>query len=135
MERLHKIIGLFMALLTLLSTGLGVYYTYFDEPPVNNALLSVENLDDQHEFDVDKDVEFSFFLYNKGGESAFVDYVQLQGAEIEPQSDFVVGSGESLEIDVVLEAPGEEFEVIKTLEVWFDEDDYIQNEINVRWGP
>jgi len=129
---LLKYIALGIALLTLLSTGLGVYYGYFvDADPV---MLVVENLDDQHEFDVDKDIEFNFFLYNRGGETAFIDYVQMEGAVIEPQSDFVIESEDSVEINVVLEAPGEELVGFKVLEVWHGAN-YNVNEINVRWGP
>tara|TARA_Y100000310_G_scaffold259348_1_gene268006 strand:- start:664 stop:1059 length:396 start_codon:yes stop_codon:yes gene_type:complete len=129
---LLKYIALGIALLTLLSTGLGVYYGYFaDSDP---AWLVVENLDDQHEFDVDKDIEFNFFLYNQGGETAFIDYVQMEGAEIEPGSDFVIEPGESLELSAVLEASGEELEALKVLEIWYGAS-YNVNEINVRWGP
>ncbi|MBT4174660.1 hypothetical protein HOC80_02105 [archaeon] len=129
---LFKYIALGIALLTLLSTGLGVYYGYFVGEEA--AWLVVENLDDQHEYDVDKDIEFNFFLYNQGGESAFIDYVQMEGGEVDPGSDFVIEPGESLEISVVLEAPGEELGVLKVLEIWHGVS-YNVNEINVRWGP
>jgi len=130
---LYKTIGLLIALLTLLSTGLGVYYGYFY---VGEAELAFEGLPSElHEYDNTVSSDFSFFLNNEGSATAFVDYVYVDyQSEISPKQSFTVEKGDSREIVVSLYAPREDVEDEFTIEVWYDDTMIKSNKINVRWG-
>tara|TARA_Y100000310_G_C20649336_1_gene798496 strand:+ start:1391 stop:1792 length:402 start_codon:yes stop_codon:yes gene_type:complete len=130
---MYKTIGLFIALLTLLSTALGVYYGYFY---VGESELVFEGLPSElHEYDNTVSSDFSFFLNNEGGATAFVDYVYVDYvSEISPKQSFAIEKGDSREVTISLYAPEEDVEDEFSIEVWYDDTMIRSEKINVRWG-
>lgn len=133
MGKIYQIIGGLIAVLTLLSTVLGVYYSYFHE---SDAELIFEGLPTElHEYDNTINSEFSFFLYNFGGATSFIDYVYIDyPSEIVPKQSFAIGSGDTQEVLVGLTAPNEDVNETFVIEVWYDDTMIRSNKINVRWG-
>ena len=134
-----KISGIILFILAIA----GFYYTnVYKEGAVIAIQNFPENLDS---LDGAKDITFSFYLYNTGDETAFVESIILlryfedgsqvtDAIEINPKSDFPLAPGESQEIFVTL--PSQEEKRFYTLiaEVFYNNQKVMSDTIPVAWG-
>ena len=112
------------------------------------VVLSLEDFPQQlASLDSNKDIPFTFYIYNTGDETAFVQSVYLQtvskesiqiiqrGIVVSPQSDFEIKEGESQQITVLLPSPGESANFTLTAQVFYNDDKSLfSNTIPVVWG-
>lgn len=124
---------------------LGFYYsTYYTE----GSTVTIQNFPSVTELDSldpTEDITFSFFIYNEGGETAFVrsvivlEYDEDQNqvtvpVTISPRNDFAIQPGETKEVVVTLAAPGEEARYTLAVEVFYDGDKVTSATVPVQWG-
>lgn len=133
------------SIILLLLAIAGFYYANYHK---EGAVLSIQNFPaatDLDSIDTSKGISFSFFLYNKGDQVAFVkSIIFLRYAEdgsqvtdtltVDPKSDFTVDPGETKEIKVSLPASGEEQSYSLAAEVFYDEEKISSETVPVRWG-
>jgi len=122
---------------------LGFYYAnYYHEGPA----LTIENFPvNLDSLDTTDDIQFSFFLYNGGDQTAFVKSIILlrsyedgsqvaDAATIAPMSDFSIEPGESKEILVTLPAPDEDTSYTLSAEIFYTDEKVVSETIPVVWG-
>ena len=132
-----KISGVILFILAVAGFYLGNFYN-------EGVILSIEDFP-QHldSLETTEDIQFSFYLYNSGEETAFVKSIILlrnyedgsqvaDAIEINPQSDFVIAAGESTQITVIL--PAQENPYSLTAEIFYDDTKLISETIPVVWG-
>ena len=133
------------AVIIFILTITGFYFNYIQQ---EEALLTLQNFPtetDLDTLDIEEDITFTFFLYNEGGKTAFVQSILAtqtdedgntlaQSASIDPQEDFSIEAGESQEITVTLQAPLEETSSNVNIEIYFDETILQSPTIPVLWG-
>ncbi|MBL7051870.1 MAG: hypothetical protein ISS01_02170 [Nanoarchaeota archaeon] len=130
----------FTAIVLFIITVLTFAFTYSDNFVNADANIEFQNFPsntDLDSLDVNEDIEFSFFLYNNGEEAAFVKKVLLKSdleATIEPEEDFSILAGETQEILITLESPGEELESELYFQVFYDDFTIESEEVPVVWG-
>ena len=92
-----------------------------------------------------EDISFSFYIYNEGDATAFVESIILlryyeddsQVADtisISPSKDFTIEPGESKEILVTLPNSEEEKEYTIQAEIFYSNNKLLSNTIPVAWG-
>lgn len=103
--------------LALIISSVNVYYTHFDGPDLSIQLFPPK-FSETHQFEVDKDIIFSFQLHNSGGKTAFIKSILIYqitgsgneiiyiGAKAEPTDRFYINPGATKEIIVTIPAPG-----------------------------
>jgi len=130
----------FTAVVIFLMTVLGFYFTYsaYFNP---NASLEFRDFPSETDLDtlaLDENIEFSFFLYNKGEGPAIVQRVILYNEEnslIEPEKDFSIEAKGTQEVKVTLYSYGEEKSDSIYVEVFYDDDEKIvSQEVPISWG-
>jgi hypothetical protein len=119
----------------------GFYLSNFHKQGVELSIQNFpENLDS---LDTEQDISFSFFIYNQGDTTAFVDAIILvreyadgsqvaDTATISPEKDFTLEPGESKEISITL--PPEEKEYTLSAEIFYEEQKISSEKIPVVWG-
>src|SRR3989344_5322308 len=132
-----KISGVILFIIALT----GFYLSNFHKEGV---VLSIEDFpQDLDSLDRNADINFSFYLYNQGDETAFVKSIILQRydeegsaladtVEINPQSDFTIEAGDSKQIFIIL--PAQESLYTLTAEIYYDEKKIRSDTIPVVWG-
>ena len=111
------------------------------------VILNIENFPQQLDaLDISKDIPFTFYIYNEGDKTAFVQSIYIsmkttesiaiteKAIEITPQKDFTIEPGESKEITVLLPAPNEKRTYTLVAEVFYDGKKLSSNAIPVAWG-
>ncbi|MDP3728736.1 MAG: hypothetical protein Q8R18_04760 [bacterium] len=108
--------------------------------------LSIQNFPEHLDsLETSEDISFSFYLYNEGDTTAFVESILLvryeeDGAQVAdtvyviPSRDFTIEPGESKEILVVLPSSEKEKEYSLTAEIFYDNNKLLSNTIPVAWG-
>ena len=140
--RFTAVVFFFIAVLTF-------YFTYSGEVIENEALLEFKNFPTETDLDslaTDQNIDFSFFLYNSGDTTAFVDriFVYLLDEEgdlireagtIIPEKDFsITGKGDA-EVLVSLLTTNEEESSYLSIEVYYDDEQILTSElVPVTWG-
>jgi hypothetical protein len=136
-----KLSGIILFAIAVSNFYLGNFYS-------EGVVLSIENFPGKFDLDttsMSENITFSFFLYNTGSTSAFVDNIlisNLYGTRstqghilINPVENFIVEPGFSKEIFVTLPAPDQIFEGEVALVVYYDNDKAIHSpSIPVKWG-
>ena len=112
------------------------------------VVLSLEDFPQQlASLDSSKDIPFTFYIYNTGDETAFIQSVYVQtvseesvqiiqrSIEVTPKGDFEIKEGESQQITVLLPTPGESTNFTLTAQVFYNDDQSISSEtIPLVWG-
>ncbi|MBT3324516.1 hypothetical protein HN681_04180 [archaeon] len=130
----------FTAIILFVITVLTFAFTYSDNFVEGSSNIEFQNFPtatDLDSLDLNEDIEFSFFLYNNGGEAAFVKKILLSSDLdyfITPEEDFSVLAGEAQEIIVILESPGIELESELYFQVFYDDFSIESEELPVVWG-
>lgn len=116
------------------------YFAYFHNP---TAELTIQNFPEALDsLDNEKDITFSFFLYNDGNKPAFVnsmvftkdgDLEILSGVSISPNSDFSINAQESREVQVTLPALNEDGGYELTATIYYNEEK-LSDSTFVNWG-
>jgi hypothetical protein len=120
------------------------YAHYYNEGPV----LSIENFPSATDLDslsTEADIQFSFFIYNNGDETAFIKSIILMRYDsegnlittdysINPSSDFYIPSSESQEVKVILDSPQEQFSYTLYAEIFTDDGKITSETVPVVWG-
>lgn len=138
--RFTAVVFFFIAVLTF-------YFTYSGEVIEAEAFLEFQNLPTETDLDsleLSSDIEFSFFLYNTGDRTAFVDRVFVylldedgnlirEAETIIPEKDFSVAG--DAEVLVSLSAPNEIESSYLSIEVYYDDEQILTSElVPVTWG-
>tara|TARA_Y100000310_G_C20547912_1_gene746540 strand:+ start:527 stop:979 length:453 start_codon:yes stop_codon:yes gene_type:complete len=139
----------FTAVVFFIIAVLTFYFTYSGQVMENDAFLEFENFPTETDLDsleIDQKIDFSFFLYNTGDSTAFVDRVFVylldedgnlirEAETILPDEDFsITGSGDA-EVLVSLSAPNEEESSYLSIEVYYDDEQILTSEpVPVTWG-
>jgi hypothetical protein len=112
------------------------------------AVLSVENFPGQFDLDtldVNENITFSFFLYNIGDTTAFIESISSNTVyggtsslddkiSVDPNSDFTLIEGSSQEVSVTLPAPGESHDGEITITIYYGENTLSTETVPVSWG-
>ncbi|MSR86033.1 hypothetical protein EXS74_01400 [Candidatus Woesearchaeota archaeon] len=123
----------------------GFYLSNFHSEGV---ILSIEDFPQKLDsLDANKDISFTFYIYNTGDKTAFIQSVYVttvsgesvqiieRSIEVTPQNDFKIEEDSSQEITVLLPSPGAAANFTLTAQVFYDDDKSLTSEqIPVAWG-
>lgn len=118
---------------------------YYDHYYQQDSVLSIQNFPTElNSIDKNKEINFTFFIYNDGNKPAFVNSVILLRYEgetqildrttITPYWDFAIPSKKSQEIQVTLPASNEQKEYSLQAEVFYDDKKISTEIIPVKFG-
>lgn len=123
----------------------GFYLANFHSKGV---ILSIEDFPQQLDsLETTKDIPFTFYIYNSGDETAFIQSVYVttvssesiqivpRSIEVSPQSDFSIEAGASQAITVLLPAPEEDANFTLKAQVYYNNDQALtSSSVPVAWG-
>ena len=136
-----KISGVILFVIAIL----GFYYGNFYKEGPSLSIQNFPSLTDLDSLDYTKDISFSFFLYNAGGQTTFVKSVIILEYDdqakqittpitIDPSRDFAIAPGETKEIKVTLPAANKDFSGTITAEIFYDSQKLVSQTIPLSWG-
>jgi hypothetical protein len=139
----------FTAVVFFIIAVLTFYFAYSGEVIETDASLEFQNFPTETDLDLlelDQNIDFTFFLYNTGDATAFVDRVFIslldedgnlirEAETIIPEEDFSITDRGDVEILVSLSAPGEVESSYLSIEVYYDDEQTLTSElVPVTWG-
>jgi hypothetical protein len=118
--------------LALIIITINLYYDHFLGPSLSIQDFPEDYMGVHQYMGVDKDIAFSFQLYNDGGKTAFISYIFVtqitgsgnnviySGAKAEPSSEFYIDPGATKEINITLPGPKAKITTELKIEVWYE---------------
>ncbi len=112
----------------------------------DGVILNIDNFPQSlSSLDNDQDIFFTFYLYNKGDTTAFIQSITLDRSyedgtlvadteQITPKEDFSIAPGESKEISIILPNSAENKQYSLQATIYFDNEKLSTNSILVAWG-